>query len=145
MPATKFRTKVTAAAGFVSDELFTAAVSLTDRQYYFVVAGSVTGEVTAATGASNPTPLGVLQNAPGAAELARVRVFGKTTLQASPNSCNIRFGRFLSANGCGAGISTEENACVVLGRWFSASTAACTTGDAFINCAGFSGSAPAAS
>ena len=142
MPATKFRTQVKAAAGFVADELFTAATDLSSRQYYFVVAGAVAGEVTVATGASNPTPLGVLQNAPTASTLARVRIFGKTTLQASPNSCNIGYGRFISCNACGGGISSLENACVTLGRWLSASTATCTTGTAFINCAGFSGSTP---
>jgi len=143
MPATKFRTKVSANSGLVADELFTAAIDLSNRQYYFVVPSSSPGEVTAATGASNPTPFGVLQNAPTASQLARVRVFGRTQLATSPNACNIGYGRFVTANACGAGIAAIDSACSVLARWLSASQASGTpaSGYAFVNCIAFSGSA----
>ena len=142
MPATKFRTKVSALSGFEYDELFTAAESLTARQYYFVAAGSIVGEVIAATGASNPTPLGVLQNAPAAAGEARVRVLGKTSLTGSPNACNLSYGRFISSGSTGFALASLDSACNVLGRWLSASlvsTGGSILGTAFVNCTGFSG------
>ena len=142
MPATKFRTKVSALSGFEYDEPFTAALDLSAKQYYFVAAGSIVGEVIGATGASNPTPLGVLQNAPAAAGEARVRVLGKTSLTGSPASCNLGYGRFISSGSAGQGLASLDSACNVLGRWLSASlvsTGGSILGTAFINCTGFSG------
>lgn len=141
MPATKFRTQVKANSGLVVDELFTAATDLSSRQYYFVVPSSSPGEVTAATGASNPTPLGVLQNAPTASQLARVRVFGRTQIAASPNACDIGWANFITANACGAGIASIQSGCTVLGRWLSASLPSGTpaSGIGFVNCIAFSG------
>lgn len=148
MPASKFRTKVKAVSGIEWDELFTAAIDLSAKQYYFMAAGSIAGEVTTATGASNPTPIGVLQNKPTAGQIARVRLLGKTTLNALPGTSNIGLGHFISAGSTGQAVSYLNSACVVLGRWMGASQAsggACANGDAFIACLGFSGCAIAAS
>ncbi len=134
MPGTKERRTFRAAGGLQADEIFTAAVSLASSQYFFVTAGSITGEVVIATGASNPAPLGVLQNTPAAAGKAIVRVFGRTSIAASPNACDLRFGRFVTAASNGAGLASVDNACTVLGRWLSASTAVAATGTAFVNC-----------
>jgi len=132
-----------ALAGFAIDDLFTAAISLSGSQFRFVSAGSVAGEVTGATGASNPTPLGVLQNAPNAAGIARVRIFGRTQLSGSPNACNLGYGRFISSGSLGSALASIDNACVVLGRWISSSlvsTGGSVLGEAYVNCVGFGAS-----
>jgi len=67
------------------DQSYTAAVDLSASQYYFVIAGSVAGEVTiSATAAASC--LGVLQNDPRAAEEATVRVFGFSKVRANTES-----------------------------------------------------------
>lgn len=68
--------------GMVIDESFTAAVDLSAYQYMFVAAGSVVGEVAAATAGSIPCPLGILQNDPKAGQTAHVRLFGLSKLSA---------------------------------------------------------------
>ena len=69
--------------GWGLDESFKAATNLSACQYHWVKAGSVAGEVAAATAGSVPLPLGVLQNDPNAGEEAVVRLFGISKLAAS--------------------------------------------------------------
>jgi len=125
----------------ISDASFTAAVDLTLVQYYFVRAGSVAGEVAIANGASNPTPLGVLQNAPSPGQEARVRVLGFSKVFAvTGGTCGIGYGRFITVNASGQAIPTATEAgSAVMGRWLDtgAPVSASRFGQAFINCAGF--------
>ena len=78
----------------ISGAAWTAATDLTTKQYYFVMPGSVAGEVVLATGASNTTPLGVLQNSPSAGQEAHVKVLGFSKVVAEIGSCNLTFGRY---------------------------------------------------
>lgn len=136
-----YRNKANFTAGAGIDEPFLADVSLATCQYRFVVPASTAGYVTGANGASNPTPLGVLQNAPAAGEIARVRVFGSTCLVVvTPSGCGLAFGRFISASTVGQGVPTAcETGGPILGRWIDTGLAvsSSTTGKAFINCAAF--------
>lgn len=83
---------------FGVDYPFKAAVDLSNYQYRFVSAGSVSGEVTlAALGAS---VLGVLQNDPVAGEEATVRWFGSTKVMANAGSA-ITYGGLLKSGSDG--------------------------------------------
>lgn len=138
MAAQNFRTTVRALAGFVWDEVFTAATDLSANQYRFVSPGSVNGEVILSTGASNPIPWGVLQNAPTAGQPARVRLAGKTTLTACPAACLLIPGTLITSGSSGTACAAGALG-IVLGRWLSASiSASSTTGEAMINTIGFS-------
>ena len=77
-----YRNKAYFTAGAGIDETFIADANLSTCQYRFVTVASTAGYVTGANGASNPTPIGVLQNAPALGEIARVRVFGTTCVVA---------------------------------------------------------------
>jgi len=141
--AINYRNKANLLSGAAIDEIFTADVSLTAKQYYFVSPASTVGNVKAATGASNPAPIGVLQNAPDAAGKARVRVFGLTRLTACAGTCNMIYGKFIRSSSVGAaevGASGGDNI-VAAGRWWAASVAtnASALGDCFINLLGFGG------
>ena len=146
MAGQNFRTPVRALAGFVADEYFIAATDLSGSgQFRFVSAGSVSGEVVLATGASNPVPLGVLQNAPTAGLPARVRMFGKSTVTACPAACILIPGTLISSASLGTACATGLLG-ISLGRWLSASlSGSSTTGEAFINCVGFTACPGAAS
>ena len=139
MAATNFRTKLRALAGAVVDEYFVAAANFSGCSFKFVSPGSVQGEVIGATGASNPMPLGVIQNEPAALGLARVRTFGVTTLTGCPTACNLLWGSFITSNSAGTACIAGA-AGITLGRWLSASvvsSGSTTTGCAFVNCAAF--------
>jgi len=130
------------------DVSFQADVDLTLIQYYFVTPASTAGNVKVATGASNPAPMGVLQNAPSAGQEARVRVMGMSKVFAvTDGTCALAWGRFLTANASGqaAGVAAEQ--AVTLGRWLdtSAPLSASRFGNAFINCLAATGCAPSAS
>jgi hypothetical protein len=144
-----FRQKVYLTGGAGIDENFLADGSLASNQFYFVIPSSATGYVQLGNGASNPTPIGVLQNAPASGGLARVRVFGSTCLAVvTPSGCGLAYGRFITASTVGQGVPTaSETGGIVLGRWLDAGVAAAsgTTGKAFVNCAGFATCAIAAS
>lgn len=126
----------------IQDMSFTADADLTAKQYLFVTVASTAGFVKANTGASNPTPIGVLQNSPSQNQEAKVRVLGPTKLVGAANSSSpLTYGRFLSASGGGQGTATaSETGDVVLGRWLDATVAVSTSavGQAFI-WAGFPG------
>src|SRR3990172_3149123 len=110
------------------DVSFQADVDLTLVQYYFFAAASTAGNVKVATGASNPVPIGVLQNAPSAGQEAQVRVFGMSKVFAVTD-----------------GVAAAQE--VTLGRWLdtSAPLSASRFGNAFINCMAATGCAPSAS
>ena len=149
MPATKFRTNLRATSGFVADELFLAGVSFAaSGAYKWVMPGSIFGEVVPATGASNKYPLGVIQNNPAAAGIARVRVFGKTIIAASLATCNLQNGMWITV---GSGGYTQEACGLANARWSGSTIAACTAngvqygeayliGPSFTACSLFSGS-----
>jgi len=118
------------------DLRFNAAVNLSTCQYRFVTTGSIQGEVIGTEGASNPAPMGVLQNAPTAACWATVRVFGRTTIIAYPAACDLLESHYITANGCGAACKSGSLG-IALGRWLGASLASggsTATGTAMINC-----------
>ncbi len=121
----KFRTKVIA-TGLTHDEIFTAATTMAGSPYRFVVPGSIAGEVILATAASNPTPIGVVQNAPAANEPARVRIWGKTLIAASTGLCNLRFGVYVTAGSVGTACYSGSLG-IALGRW-AGSTITMTNG-----------------
>jgi hypothetical protein len=140
--AINYRNKVNLLAGVGIDELFTADVDLSACQYHLVQPASTAGNVTGATGASNPTPMGVLQNAPALGQAARVRMFGVTQLVVvTPSGCGLAYGRFISASTVGQGVpSACETGGPIVGRWIDTGVAVstCTVGKAFVNCGGFS-------
>ena len=119
-----------------ADVSFVAAVNLSSCQYFFVQAGSVAGEVTGATGASNPAPLGVLQNSPSAGQEARVRLVGPTKVKAvTGSSCGIAYGRFILSTAAGeANSPATENGSPICGRWIGKSVpvSASRYGEAFL-------------
>ena len=97
--------QVLSAEGDVS---FIADADMTTKQYKFVTVASAVGYVKMSTGASNPAPLGILQNSPSQNQEARVRVFGFSKLQGRANgTCLIAWGRSIrsgsDANGEDAG------------------------------------------
>jgi len=53
-----------------------AGEDLTAKQYFAVRPGSVLGEVLLATGASNPTPVGILQDSGSTGQSVAVKCFG---------------------------------------------------------------------
>jgi len=106
------------------DLSFTAAVNLSVKQYYAVTPGSVVGEVTSATGASNPAPIGILQNAPSAGQEAKVRVYGISKLFAETGGTSaLGFGKFFSFNASGAGTHSASETGLAFGRWLDATLA----------------------
>lgn len=140
------RLRQRAIGGIEWDEPFKAAVSLATAQYKWVQPGSIFGEVILATGASLGTPLGVLQNAPAAGEIARVRVLGKTIIAACVGACNLVHGTFITAGSQGVGIPSVCG--MAHGRWAGSSilsTASQTYGEAFISALGLGTCVPGAS
>jgi hypothetical protein len=117
----------------ISDTSFLADADLTAKQYYFVMAASTDGYVKLATGASNPTPLGILQNSPSAGQEARVRLLGPSKVIGENGTCNLKFGKigYVASDGqfeIAASLSGPFNA-----RWIgnSYTTAGSIVGEAF--------------
>lgn len=133
-----------APATFVADE------DLTSAQYRFVTVASTPGYIKLATGASNPMPIGVLQNSPSLGQEASVMVIGFTKLVARDSStCNVRYGKFITASAGGAAyVPDTGTGSAHLGRWLDANittSAASAIGQAFVNCGGFGSCGLAAS
>ena len=135
----------------VPDVSFLADVDLTTHQYKFVTVASTVGNVKLATGASNPAPVGILQNSPSLGQEARVRVFGESVVAASGNlgGCQLAYGRYgmVASNGLFQSLSTESG-CTVAGRWLDAATTGATGsvfGRVYLYPAGFTASNAAAS
>ncbi len=81
-------------SGMGLDLPFSASGDLGDYQYHFVKCASGKMRVDAATGASNPVPIGVLQNDPHSEGAAIVRVAGVTKVCVS-SSTAISVGQLL--------------------------------------------------
>lgn len=129
----------------IGDATFTADADLTSKQYHFVTVASTAGNVKAATGASNPTPLGVLQNSPSAGEAARVRLVGPTKLVGENNStCNVTWGRYVFSASDGQAESVLVATSPVNALWLDSNiTTGSAIGQAYLFGAGF-GSCPLA-
>lgn len=85
-----------------------ADVDMDDYQYRFVTAASTAGYFKLATGASNPAPLGVLQNDPDQGEPGLIRAVGVTKVVANAVSA-IAFGDFLTSNASGQAIPVNAS------------------------------------
>ena len=148
MTGPKFLNKVIFSGGIDWNELFTADVDLSSYQYYFVQPASTAGKVMLATGASNPTPLGVLQNTPTQGKLAQVKLAGLTKLYIkTPSGCGLAYGRFITASDTGQGApQATETGTPIAGRWLDVSVAAASssTGLALIFSPGMGGCAVSA-
>lgn len=127
MPATKHRNPFHAATGLKVDKLFKANGDLSTCQHRFVAFGAVDGEVVGANGASNPAPIGILQNAPTASQLARVRLFGESQLVVPAIASTLRPGDFISSTGCGGGMYAGASG-MIFGRVLSGSVASAAGG-----------------
>lgn len=125
----------------LTDAPFIADTDLTAKQYYWVTVASTAGYVKIATGASNPTPLGILQNSPSAGQEARVRLLGPSKSIGANAACNLAYGTMV-VSGSGAQSETANGFGLVNGRWLSANvTSGSVYGEVFI----FGTSASAAS
>ena len=120
----------------LSDMTFVADVDLTLAQYYFVSPASTAGNVGVATGASNPAPLGVLQNSPSLGQEARVRPFGPPKLFIKTGSGSaLGFGRYIIVNASGQGIPlATDGGSATMGRNVGAGVAVSSSQviDAFV-------------
>lgn len=118
----------------IADIGFTADTDLTARQYHFVTVASTAGYVKLATGASNPTVLGVLQNSPSAGQEARVRVLGFTKLVGENGACNLTFGSFGTSGSDGQFETVQLSGCPGIARWMSTTyaTAGSIVGEALL-------------
>lgn len=114
----------------ISPTAFNADVdfSACTAQYRAVVPASTAGNVKLGNGASNPTPLGVLQNSPSAGKPAVVCLFGPTWGTVRVSTCVVSFGDFLVGASDGLFESHATAAGSALNaRWLGANV---TTGSA---------------
>ncbi len=128
--------KVLSAEGDVS---FIADADMTTKQYKFVTVASAVGYVKMSTGASNPVPIGVLQNSPSQNQEARVRLFGYTKLQGRANStCLVAWGRGIRSGSDANGEDTGGDITVANALWLDSaiSDAGSVIGAAFLFPAG---------
>ena len=118
----------------LADIGYTADADLTAKQYHFVTVASTAGNVKTATGASNPTVLGVLQNSPSAGQEARVRVLGYTKIVGENGACNLTYGSFLTSGSDGQAETMTPSGCPAVARWMSATytTAGSIFGEALL-------------
>jgi len=132
----------------IGDASFIADADLTDWQFRFVTVASTVGNVKKSTGASNPMPVGVLQNSPSAGQEARVTVLGFSKLVGlATATCDVRWGKFLGASNGGQGyVHNTGTGSAVQARWLDANvTSGSAIGQAFIFGIGFATCAIAAS
>jgi hypothetical protein len=117
----------------ISDAPFLADVDLTTCHY-----------VTGATGASNPAPLGVLQNSPSLGQEARVRVLGfSKVIGVTPSGCGLAYGRYFSVSTVGQAVPTaSETGQPIYGRWLDANLAVSSSAIGMILMAGMFGTCP---
>lgn len=88
------------------DISFSASGDLNAAQYYFVQLATTEGRVLAATGASGPAPVGVLQNDPKSLDAARVRVGGVTMLWIDAATA-VAYNDFITSGSDGRGVVAE--------------------------------------
>lgn len=82
---------------------WSASGDLSSKQYHFVEVANNEGYVRAATGASGPIPIGVLQNDPQDGEEAQVRILGVTQVYADAASA-IGAGDFITSGSDGQAV-----------------------------------------
>ena len=120
----------------ITDVAFYADGDLTLAQYYHVTVASTAGYVKVATGACNPAPLGVLQNAPSAGQEARVRLLGLSKVFAVTGSGSaLQSGKYFTVNASGQAVPVAtDGGSPVSGRWLdtTAPVSASRYGQAFI-------------
>lgn len=104
-------------------------LSATCALYRFVTVASTADYVKLATGASNPTPLGLLQNSPSQNEAANVVLFGSAIGTGRATSCNLTFGKFIvsGSDGVAEPVATAAGS-PINGRWLGPSV---TSGSAY--------------
>lgn len=128
----------------ISDAPFTADVDLTTCQYRWVMPASTAGRVTGATGASNPAPLGILQNSPSAGQEARVRVLGfSKAVVVTPSGCGLAYGRYFSVSTVGQSVPTaSETGGPIYGRYLDANLAVSSSAIGMVLLTGAFGTCP---
>lgn len=101
---------------FYADVDFSACTA----QYRGVAAASTDGYVGLGNGASNPAPLGVLQNSPSAGQAAEVIVLGTAFMTARCATCTVKWGRYLTCASDGL-FEPTVTGCPSHARWFGPS------------------------
>jgi hypothetical protein len=89
--------------------------------YRLVTNASTANNVKPSIGASNPTPLGVLQNSPSAGQEAEVRVIGFSLVTGRCSTCNLTPGRYVVAASDGCVEASNAAGCPVCGKWMGPS------------------------
>lgn len=84
----------------IADLTFSASGDMSSNQYKFMKMASTAKRVLLANGASNPGPIGILQNDPLSGEPASVKVWGTTQVWFS-GSANVSYGDFLVSGSAG--------------------------------------------
>lgn len=107
---------------------FIADKDLTAKQYYFVMSTSTPNNVDVATGASNPGPIGVLQNSPSAGAEAEVWLFGPTKVVGITATCLLKVGKYITCSSAG---QAETATCITTGAWGKWISASVTSGSVF--------------
>lgn len=90
---------------------FSASGDLDAVQYRFVMQATTAGRVLRATGASNPAPLGVLQNDPKSGDTATVRIWGISFLDVNADTA-ISYGDYLTSSSVGHGVINTNGSSV---------------------------------
>ena len=86
---------------------FIAGADLTGKQYYAVTSGSVVDEVKLATGASNPAPIGILQDSGSTGQAVSVKTLGFTLAKVvacdtvADAGCDVDAGHYLPVDHTG--------------------------------------------
>lgn len=130
--------------GVVWDEFFTASQSFAGCPYRFVYTGSNPTSVYLATGASNPAPIGVIQNTPLEGGLARVRMMGKSIIAACFSASNASPGTFMTVGSHGG--ATPSVCGLFVTRWAGSvvlTTASAAYGENWLLGPGMNSCAPA--
>ena len=85
---------------------FSASGDANTWQYNFVTQATTAKRFQICTGASNPFPLGVLQNDPQSENIGSVRVFGSTLVKMDAAGTAIGYGDFLACGSTGMAVIT---------------------------------------
>jgi hypothetical protein len=88
---------------------FTASGDLSSKQFYWVEPSATEKNVSLATGASGPAPLGILQNDPTSGLEASVRIFGSSIAMADAGT-SIGYGDFVTSGSDGQTVVTTGSA-----------------------------------
>lgn len=131
----------------ITDCTFVADADLTAKQYHYVMPASTPGNVQIATGASNPAPIGVLQNSPSAGQEASVRALGFTKLVVEANSSSpVNWAKGITCASDGQGEVLTAATCPFNSVYYGANvTSGSAIGQAYLFGAGFCACMAAAS